>query len=167
MNSQALVEAQRILSLSKEEGKKDYSVEYNPIMEAELALSDFLKSRLFDLKKDAAFKDSIIEVINARLPEFKPRELIDLVSTVMANTTIGTDHIMAPFLESRRTMMAANKDNSVEEEIFVKSSKDMLESFNELFTLVEGLKRVKDDDSGLSIKEALAATVEVETIDTN
>ena len=69
--------------------------------------------------------------------------LNDLIGIVMPNVTMGSDKVLSPLLEQQRALRA--KDGGVEEEIFSKSPKEMLSAFEELFTFVEAIRKVKGD----------------------
>lgn len=145
MNSKTLTEAQKVLDLSlkETEGHSGEIQVYDPMLEADKALAGFFHNRLLDLQKDAQFKEDVMSAISARLPEYNPAQLNDLIGIVMPNVTMGSDKVLSPLLEQQRALRA--KDGGVEEEIFSKSPKEMLSAFEELFTFVEAIRKVKGD----------------------
>jgi hypothetical protein len=158
--TKALTEAQRILNVSLQEKNRDVE-QYDPSLEVDRALASIFYVRAQDIREDLEFKKDVQAAVSARIAEFNPGQLTQLLGMIMANTNVASDRMVGPILESRTQAAGMKTKSGVEDEIFVKSSKEMLQSFNELFTMVSVLKRNQDSDgSSMNIKEALAKSVE-------
>lgn len=112
---------------------------YDPVEDVKRSLGDFLKKRLDKLKQDVSFEEEIKDVIRARMAEADFGQLLRLLDLFQTNTNVGIANILSPFLQKIPTIEEKTK-LTPEEELFLKTPREMLQSIEELGKLIKALQ---------------------------
>lgn len=140
---------------------------FDPQQMLEDSLFSFLNFRIEKLKRDIEFQDDIVEYIRARLPEAEFSDLRILLQQEQQNTNAASQALLSPFTNrSLEPDKSKVRTKSQEEELFETSTKDNLQSFQEMFHLFNELKNFADEKketNSASIKKALEESLQEES----
>jgi hypothetical protein len=136
--------------------------ELNPVQMMEESLYSFLEYRLKKLRESIDFQDIIKKYIEARISEADFNDLRILLNQEQQNLNNSSMNILAPLLNQQTSETSPkNKNKAIDEKLFAESSKENLQSFNELFQFMNEMKAlVETKTKNTKLKVALEQSIE-------
>jgi hypothetical protein len=136
--------------------------ELNPVQMMEESLYSFLEYRLKKLRESIDFQDIIKKYIEARISEADFNDLRILLNQEQQNLNNSSMNILAPLLNQQTSETSPkNKNKAIDEKLFAESSKENLQSFNELFQFMNEMKAlVETKTKNTKLKDALEQSIE-------
>lgn len=150
MDNKDLEEVKGMLSIVQEPKEKELEA-FDPVLQVQGALADFLQARLKKLQGDVDFEEQIRRSITVRMPEASFPELLRLLDIFQTNNNISVEKVLSPFipragdrvplLDDKK--MASGKDVG---DLSKEMTKDLTSAFQELGSLINSLKKDKKED---------------------
>jgi hypothetical protein len=136
--------------------------ELNPVQMMEQSLYSFLEYRLKKLRESIDFQDIIKKYIEARISEADFNDLRILLNQEQQNLNNSSMNILAPLLNQQTSETSPkNRNKAIDEKLFAESSKENLQSFNELFQFMNEMKTlVETKTKNTKLKDALEQSIE-------
>lgn len=136
--------------------------ELNPVQMMEESLYSFLEYRLKKLKESIDFQDIIKKYIEARISEADFNDLRILLNQEQQNLNNSSINILSPLLNQQTSETSPkNRNRAIDEKLFADSSKENLQSFNELFQFMNEMKTlVETKTKNTKLKDALEQSIE-------
>lgn len=156
MENNSIVKVQNLLDNSKE--VKDAEI-FDPGLEVQSTLFNFLKTRLHKIQEDCTFEDKIKAQILEKIPEATFGELLRLLDTIQNNNNSSMEKILIPFLARNsdgKTILEDSKKKAGAEapELSKEMSKELVVAFQELSEMLNTAK-VASKKTSDEIKDAL------------
>jgi len=119
---------------------------YDPVQDVKNTLGVFLKNRLIKLQEDLTFEDYIKKILLEKISEASVSQLIRLLDNIQRNMNEGISSILTPFLQKVSELDSVSRKELVEEEIFNKVPKEMIQTFEELSKFLDRVKKLQEKD---------------------
>jgi len=119
---------------------------YDPVQDVKNTLGVFLKNRLIKLQEDLTFEDYIKKILLEKISEASVSQLIRLLDNIQRNMNEGISSILTPFLQKVSELDSISRKELVEEEIFNKVPKEMIQTFEELSKFLDRVKKLQEKD---------------------
>jgi hypothetical protein len=135
MNEEEVLVAEQVLAETRQ---LQHTSTYDPSHEVEMTLVSLLRHRIDKIQEDSIFEQQVKEALLARLPEADFSELIRLLDSVQLQTNISVEKILSPFIPrvGERVPLLDNDTErgkkNMDEQVFDKASKDVLNALAEL-----------------------------------
>lgn len=157
MNNQDFIELKRIHSVlieteimeSEDKGvvlPRNVTPVIDPQKDIEDTLNDFLTNRLSKIQSNDDYILALKNHALTRISEFSPRDLIDMIDKAERNQIAATDSSMRPFIPQQdgltildRKQRSINGISQIEEQLFNKADKNVLQGMSELKLLLGAL----------------------------
>jgi hypothetical protein len=157
MNSEDFIELKKIHSVlieteimeAEDSGvslPRNVTPAFDPNNDIEETLNEFLNARLNRIQTNDDYILAIKNHALTRISEFSPQNLIDIIDRAERNQNQAVDTIMKPFVPQQDglTILDRKKENirsleHVEEQLFNKADKNVLQGMSELKNLLGAL----------------------------
>jgi hypothetical protein len=153
MNKTDIEKAQEMLLDA--ENTEMVATNYDPSLDAQQALSGFLRHRLIKLKKDADKEERVWETLISRLPEAEISQVISLFGMLQKNNASNIEAILTPIIQ--KTQSSSDSKKASLEDTVNTAGKDVMDSLVDLASLLKEIRAEKSKKISVaeSIKEAL------------